>query len=90
MPKGMDIETVKGIMPMVGGVLGLGGVATIVISAFVIMRHKWAWITSLVFDILWVAFDLFVLVQSPASGIIYLGISGFLIIALVVGRGALR
>lgn len=67
-----------------------GGIATIVISSFVIARRRWAWIVSLVFDGLWGLLGVIALVMQPLNGVIYLAISISLILFLVAGRGALR
>jgi hypothetical protein len=67
-----------------------GGIATIVISSFVIARRRWAWIVSLVFDGLWGLLGIIALVIQPLNGVIYLAISISLILFLVAGRAALR
>jgi hypothetical protein len=67
-----------------------GGLATIVISSFVISRRKWAWIVSLVFDGLWALAGVLALIIQPLSGVLYLAISISLILFLVAGRAALR
>src|SRR5262249_21474651 len=49
-------------------VMSGGGLATIVISSFVIARRKWAWIVSLVFDGLWALLGVISLIIQPLSG----------------------
>src|SRR5262249_482994 len=67
-----------------------GGIATIVISSFVISRRRWAWIVSLVFDGLWGLYGVVPLLLTPLGGVICLAISVSLILFLVAGRAALR
>src|SRR5262249_22211388 len=67
-----------------------GGIATIVISSFVISRRRWAWIVSLVFCGLWALYGVVSLLLNPLGGIICLAISISLILFLVAGRVALR
>jgi hypothetical protein len=67
-----------------------GGIATIVISSFVITRRKWAWIVSLVFDGLWGLYGVVQLVINPLGGVICLAVAISLILFLVAGRAALR
>jgi hypothetical protein len=68
----------------------VGGILTIVVSAFLVTRRSWAWIVSLVFDIGWALLALLSTLNAPQSGIPALFVSGMLIACLVVGRRALR
>jgi hypothetical protein len=86
----MHIEKMPGLMPVFLILFTGGGIATIVVSAFVISRRRWAWIVSLVFDALWAAFGLVLLVAAPGTGVLYLAVSVSLILFLVAGRHALR
>ena len=83
-------EIPSGVIPILLVIFSGGGIATIVISSFVIARRRWAWIVSLVFDGLWALLGVIALVIQPLNGIIYLAISISLILFLVAGRAALR
>ncbi|HJZ84754.1 MAG TPA: zinc ribbon domain-containing protein [Polyangia bacterium] len=87
---GVDPHTLTLILVGAFVVMTLGGVMTIVVSIFVILRHRWAWIVSLIFDGLWILLGLATMVQSPPAGVMYIAMAGGLVAFLMAGRRALR
>ena len=87
---GVDDSLAVKVMVGVFTIVGLCGVATIVVSAFLIARRRWAWAVSLVFDALWVLLGLATVFMAPPAGVLYVAIGGGLFIFLMAGRKAIR
>src|SRR5262245_44716933 len=63
---------------------------TLAISICVIVRYRWAWLISLIFDALWAVLGVVALAQLQPLGLLYIGTGGALICFLLAGRAALR
>ena len=87
---GQASESFRNAIGVVFAVCAAIGALMIVISSFVVARHRWAWVVSLVFDALWALVGLLAFTKSAQAGVVYLAISGGLISFLVAGRQALR